>query len=160
MPQGFACPNPACTHTFPPEAVRGAASLTCPRCGTVFRFRAAAPGQAGPAPRKPFGPPTPAPQTRKLTPRAKRDMPPATVVRVVAVPVAPGPHGDSPGISRTFIRPARRLPAHCSVAVTSRVRNASRSVASESSSSRSTRPWTRSRQIPGSSSGAGPCPRT
>ena len=40
------------------------------------------------------------------------------------------------------IRPARRLPAHCSVAVSVRSRNASRNVASESSSSRSTAPCT------------------
>ena len=66
----------------------------------------------------------------------------------VAVPVAPGPHGASPGMSRIAIRPARRLPAHCSVAVTSRSRNASRSVASESDSSRSTSPWTRRRNAP------------
>jgi len=39
-----------------------------------------------------------------------------------AVPVAPGPHGASPGISRTAISPARRLPAHCSVASSSRSR--------------------------------------
>ena len=35
----------------------------------------------------------------------------ATPVQV-AVPVAPGPHGDSLGISRIAISPARRLPAH------------------------------------------------
>jgi hypothetical protein len=83
MPQGFACPNPACTHTFPPEAVAGAASLKCPRCGSVFRFRAAAPAPAGPKPRKPVGPPTPAPPTRKPTPR------PVAPVPVVAAPVPP-----------------------------------------------------------------------
>ncbi len=84
MPQGFACPNPACTYAFPPEDVKGAASLKCPRCGCVFRFRAAAPG---PAPRKPVGPPTPAPPTRKPTAPAKAGPPTAEPVPVVALPV-------------------------------------------------------------------------
>jgi hypothetical protein len=93
MPQGFACPNPACTHTFPPEAVQGAASLKCPRCGSVFRFRASAP--AAPAPRRPVGPPTPAPPTRKpmsakaSTPAAPRLVAaPINVEPVAGVPVA------------------------------------------------------------------------
>ncbi len=69
----------------------------------------------------------------------------ATPVQV-AVPVAPGPHGASPGMSRTATRPARRLPAHCSVAVTVALAAAPRcSVSSDSSSSRPTSPCTRSR---------------
>ena len=52
----------------------------------------------------------------------------ATPVQL-AVPVAPGPQGASPGMSRTAIKPARRLPAHCNVAVSMRSRNASRKVA-------------------------------
>jgi hypothetical protein len=86
MSQGFPCPNPACTHSFAPEAVRGATSLNCPRCGTVFRFRAPAPAPATPAPRKPVGPPTPAPPTRKSTPPAKAT---PAIPTVRAVPVAP-----------------------------------------------------------------------
>jgi hypothetical protein len=43
MPRRLPCPNPACTQVFDPEAVAGAASLVCPRCGTRFQFRAAAP---------------------------------------------------------------------------------------------------------------------
>ena len=78
----------------------------------------------------------------------------------VAVPVAPGPHGASPGMSRIATSPARRLPAHCSVAVTVHARNASRSVESDNDSSRSTSPCTRRRQAPASSSGTVPWPRT
>ena len=91
MPQGFACPNPACTHSFAPADVAGAASLKCPRCGTVFRFRAAAPAPAEPAPRKPVGPPTPAPPTRQPTPRTV----PVVPVEVVAVPVDTQPQAAS-----------------------------------------------------------------
>ena len=67
----------------------------------------------------------------------------------VAVPVARPPRRLARD-ARIAIRPARRLPAHCSVAVTSRSRKASRKVASERSSSRSTSPWTRRRHAPGS----------
>ena len=37
---GLACPNPTCTHVFAADAIKGAESLTCPRCGTTFQFRA------------------------------------------------------------------------------------------------------------------------
>ncbi len=82
MPQGFACPNPACNYSFPPEAVKGADHLKCPRCGCVFRFRAGAS-----APRKPVGPPTPAPPTRKPAHPVKAAKPPAP--RVVPAEVLP-----------------------------------------------------------------------
>src|SRR2546425_801927 len=49
---GIPCPNPTCTHIFPAAAVVGAASLTCPRCGGVFRFRPSPP-DAGDAPARP-----------------------------------------------------------------------------------------------------------
>ena len=78
----------------------------------------------------------------------------------VAVPVAPAPHGSSHGMSRMAIRPVRRLPAHCSVAVTSCSRNASCKVTRERSSSRSTSPSTRSRHASGSISGTAACDRT
>ena len=77
----------------------------------------------------------------------------------MAVPVAPGPHGASPGMSRIAISPARRLPAHCSVAVTVYSGSASRSVASDRSSGRSTAPLTRSRHSP-AASGTAPWLRT
>src|SRR2546423_8785096 len=38
MPAGFPCPNPTRSHVFPPNAIKGAAFLKCPRCGTVFDF--------------------------------------------------------------------------------------------------------------------------
>src|SRR5215469_2950525 len=104
MPQGFACPNPVCSYAFPPETVKGAANLKCPRCGCVFRFRAATPDPAAPAPRKPVGPPTPAPPTRKPAPAAALPVnvepvnvePAGPAVSVpVAAPVAPAvPPGD------------------------------------------------------------------
>ncbi len=43
MTTGYPCPNPACSHVFPPAEVKGAAALSCPRCGAVFRFRAGGP---------------------------------------------------------------------------------------------------------------------
>ncbi|MBY0525025.1 MAG: hypothetical protein K2R98_16590 [Gemmataceae bacterium] len=49
MVNGLPCPNPTCTHVFPPAAVAGAAALTCPRCGTLFQFRSVA-APAYPAP--------------------------------------------------------------------------------------------------------------
>src|SRR5208337_1342685 len=56
MPDGFPCPNPACTHRFPAATVAGANALVCPRCGTLFQFRAAAPTPAYPMGR-PVAPP-------------------------------------------------------------------------------------------------------
>ncbi len=74
MPGTLPCPNPACSHVFSPQEVRGAASLTCPKCGHVFRFAA---GRAATTPRKP-APPVKAPKPRPTPPE-----PP------VLVPVAP-----------------------------------------------------------------------
>jgi hypothetical protein len=76
MPSGFPCPNPTCSHVFPPEAVKGAIALACPRCGSTFQFRSGA--AASPAP--PARPPKP------VTPRAVT--PPAPPVPLAA-PVAP-----------------------------------------------------------------------
>lgn len=74
MPDGLPCPNPVCTHLFPPSSVKGVASLRCPKCGNVFQFQK----QAAPAPAKPAAPPPP---PKKAPPR-----PPAPPV---AAPVAP-----------------------------------------------------------------------
>jgi hypothetical protein len=49
MADGFPCPNPACTHQFLHAEVKGASSLTCPRCGTIFRFRPSSGAPASPA---------------------------------------------------------------------------------------------------------------
>jgi hypothetical protein len=54
MHSPFPCPNPACTHTFSPDSVKGTSSLVCPKCGMVFPF--ASPAAKKPAPRK--SPPT------------------------------------------------------------------------------------------------------
>lgn len=66
MPAGLPCPNPRCTHVFPTAAVAGAATLRCPRCGTVFQLR---PGAADP----------------------RRTVPVARPVAPLATPVAPTP---------------------------------------------------------------------
>ena len=68
MSQKFPCPNPACPAVFAPGALKGVGKLTCPRCGTVFHFRAgpesagaSAPPVARPASRVPAGGPRPTP---------------------------------------------------------------------------------------------------
>lgn len=79
----FPCPNPACTQVFSPQEVRGAASLTCPKCGHVFRFAPAA------------HPPRPAPKPAPVSPPA--------------VPVAkPVPVESKPEV---FVPPPKERPA-------------------------------------------------
>ena len=73
MQPTFPCPNPACTHTFSPNAVKGASSLVCPRCGTVFHF-----GPSHAAPTRPGG-------AMKAPPTAAVSKPPASL------PKAPPP---------------------------------------------------------------------
>lgn len=41
MSNGYPCPNPTCTHVFPPNSVKGAGALVCPHCGGKFQFRPA-----------------------------------------------------------------------------------------------------------------------
>jgi len=53
MPTGLACPNPICSHVFPPSVI-GTASLSCPRCGSVFQFRAGGPPIASAEPPPPI----------------------------------------------------------------------------------------------------------
>lgn len=59
----FSCPNPACTHSFSPAAIKGASQFTCPKCGTVFRFAASLNAAPSPpsAPKKPPQAPPPRP---------------------------------------------------------------------------------------------------
>jgi hypothetical protein len=38
MTNSLPCPNPACKHVFALAEIKGAATLTCPRCRRVFRF--------------------------------------------------------------------------------------------------------------------------
>jgi hypothetical protein len=78
MPGTLPCPNPTCSHVFSPQDVRGVTSLTCPRCGTVFRFRAGA-APAPPPPRK-AAPPVAAPPA-----------PPRAVPVARPVPAEPAP---------------------------------------------------------------------
>jgi hypothetical protein len=72
MSAGLPCPNPICPHTFPAETIRGAGALQCPRCGTRFDFRGAAP---------------PPPAARPAPGRRVPAVPVATTV-VPAVPLA------------------------------------------------------------------------
>lgn len=74
MPLSFPCPNPACTQVFSPQDVRGVTSLTCPKCGTVFQFRAGA-----------------APSTPPARPAAKPAAPAAPAVPVATPVTAPAP---------------------------------------------------------------------
>lgn len=46
MAKGFPCPNPTCAHLFSPSDVAGAASVECPRCGTIFELRSSTPPAA------------------------------------------------------------------------------------------------------------------
>src|SRR5439155_27007657 len=76
MPDGFRCPNPTCSHVFSPAAVKGAAALKCPRCGSEFQFRS---GRAATPTR-----PTPAAQTKPIVPvGAPAVAPPAPVAPAV-----------------------------------------------------------------------------
>jgi hypothetical protein len=68
MPNGYPCPNPACDHVFLPESVKGAAALNCPRCGTVFQFRA---GPAS-APARPGAVTSPPASAKRAVPPAIR----------------------------------------------------------------------------------------
>src|SRR5581483_10659846 len=39
MSRRLPCPNPSCPRVFDLQALAGATSLVCPRCGTRFQFR-------------------------------------------------------------------------------------------------------------------------
>src|SRR5262249_3739041 len=89
MSNFFPCPNPACAHEFSSEAVQGASTLKCPRCGHVFEFRPAGPPAATVAPAR-------RPEPPGLTPTLivpVHDLPPVTV-RPPPPPPTPSP---SPG---------------------------------------------------------------
>ena len=86
----FPCPNPVCTHKFSPEAVKGASSLVCPRCGTVFQFGSppAAPSRSSTSGKKP-APPSVKP------PVAPPRIPPRAAVPI-AQPVSAGKGPPAP----------------------------------------------------------------
>ncbi len=67
MPSTLPCPNPVCTHVFNADAVMGAASVACPRCGTRLEFR------APPPPARPAAPPAKAPPPRPPAPEGRRE---------------------------------------------------------------------------------------
>src|SRR5262249_6950158 len=99
MPDGFPCPNPTCTQTFSPDAVkRSSGVLTCPRCGTVYQFRqpeAAKPKPPAPAKAAPPPPLPVAPPVAKPVARAARTPPPPPPI-APAVAVAPAVTQDVP----------------------------------------------------------------
>jgi hypothetical protein len=99
MPSTLPCPNPTCTHVFSPQDVRGVTSLTCPKCGSVFQFRAGA-APATPPPRK-AAPPVAAP------PAVPRSVPVARPVAAQPEPEVFVPPPD-PRRSRRGSKPAAR----------------------------------------------------
>ena len=50
------CPNPTCKHSFTATELKGATSLKCPLCGTIFQFRSTPERGVSPSPK-----PTPMP---------------------------------------------------------------------------------------------------
>ncbi len=109
MAATFPCPNPACTQVFSPEAIHGASSLICPRCGTRFQLgsgRAAHPGPAARAavpatPRSAVPPPVPSVHPKPVTPAADVE-----VALPVAEPVAQ-PDADIPATGNLVTLPSR-----------------------------------------------------
>jgi hypothetical protein len=110
---GFACPNPVCTHVFPRDAVTGTGSVTCPRCGKVFQFRArntdpapakpaaaaggtmpAAPEQARPAGAATQPPGVAIPLAHPVEPAPSKPVAPAAPASPFAVSLAPDPASD------------------------------------------------------------------
>lgn len=105
MANGFPCPNPTCTHVFPPASVTGAMALTCPRCGTVFQFRSGPPAPpvqpAGATPPRAPLPPAPArPASPAWAPPAAPALPPAW-----APPVPPATSGPLPDWVKSALPP-------------------------------------------------------
>jgi hypothetical protein len=95
MPAGFPCPNPTCSHVFSPESIKGAASLKCPRCGTIFQFRT----EAAPRPAVPPPPPRPAspPRAKAVPPPPPPPVPAARAPQAMpARPVPPVPPAAQP----------------------------------------------------------------
>jgi hypothetical protein len=138
MPINFPCPNPACTQMFSPQDVRGVGSLTCPKCGLVFKFGPAKAPAAKPAPlaAKPVPPAAqPAPPATKPVPKpapapkAAVKPPPAVVPVAVPVPKA------KPVLEETepepFVIPPRQQPS----------RRGSKTAATKGKSSRSLKSW-------------------
>jgi hypothetical protein len=119
MPTGLPCPNPACQHVFSTEAIKGAASLMCPRCGKVFQFSAAPasskvtkakPPSSPAAPRQPV-PPKAAPavaMARPVVPAVPRADPVVPVATPVHSQSETVPNLDEPVVSPMVFRAKRR----------------------------------------------------
>jgi hypothetical protein len=81
MPNILPCPNPACSHAFTAEQLKGVTMLRCPACGMEFRFGGASAGRAAPstpvarAPAVPLAKPVSAPPPRGQPVAAPRAMP-------------------------------------------------------------------------------------
>jgi hypothetical protein len=106
MPTGLPCPNPTCAEVFPPEALRGATSLACPRCGTVFEFRAPE------APKLAARPAPPVPRAGPAKPASKRvPVAPLPPVPAVALPVASPLVPSAPAIPLALPVAQEALPA-------------------------------------------------
>ena len=87
MSNGYPCPNPACTHVFAPDSIKGVAAVSCPLCGTVFQFRNVATAPKKPAP---FPPPSlPAASVPPPPPPPHRPAPPPVPRTLQVEPVAP-----------------------------------------------------------------------
>src|SRR5687768_8831136 len=101
MPDGFPCPNPACSHVFPSGAVKGSGALNCPLCDTVYQFRNVSPRPPSAPAMKSFPPSAPPPPPPP--PPVARAVPVAAPVRLPA----PAPSLDLDDPDETD-RPSRR----------------------------------------------------
>ncbi|HTU23698.1 MAG TPA: hypothetical protein VMG10_37015 [Gemmataceae bacterium] len=121
----YPCPNPVCTHAFSPDAVKGASSLVCPKCGTIFWFGLSATAPPLPANSgKPPAPPKPPPPGPKAVvappppPRPASPLPSAPPLSAGNVPAAP-PNSAEPSTAaldfdsapEMVVPRARRKPA-------------------------------------------------
>jgi hypothetical protein len=116
----FPCPNPACTHTFSPQAVQGSSSLVCPKCGTVFQFSSTtgAPARPSVAAKKPAPPKTNPPPSKAAAPSPQpvaKPAPPPPAAPVSSVQTSANfdfnstPEMVIPRSRRAFRRPARHI---------------------------------------------------
>lgn len=85
----FPCPNPACPHTFSPQAIQGVSSLVCPKCGTVFQFA------SGAAAKRPVSPKSPPPLPKMHRP-ASPPAPPIVPVPIAQPVARPDGAGQTP----------------------------------------------------------------
>ncbi len=112
MANGFPCPNPACAHVFPSDSVKGASSLTCPKCAAVFHFRGA--GADAPSPDA-------APIKTGTPPSSPLSKPPgaplAETTLMLAAPVKPPPAHAAPAPTSPPAAPAMPWAAPVPVAM-------------------------------------------